>query len=431
MNPQSITEWLDYWQQLHAVEIDLGLERVSLVYKQLQLTAPATVFTVAGTNGKGSTTTLLARVAEAAGRRVGLYQSPHINVFNERIAVNGAYISDADFCQVSAMVEAARLVAGVSLSFFEALTLIALVYFAQQQCDVWVLEVGLGGRLDAVNVVDPTVAVITNIGLDHQDRLGNTLAAIAREKCGIMRACVPTVYSGDSSGEAFAVIDTHAKNLQAPLYALERDFAYAVIDQNMLFSSASVTLSLPLPQLAEVNVATAVAAWACALIELPVGQLGQVLANATMPGRFERSSILTAQGLVPVVLDCAHNPDGVAMLLGQLKRVMACEQITRVHWVWSMLADKDMASSVQLAKEVVDCWHVAPLDVPRAAPLENIQDALAKHSIAPLSYATIAQAFAGAMQLAHPHELVVVTGSFYVLEAVKAEIERGNDERTK
>jgi folylpolyglutamate synthase/dihydrofolate synthase len=188
----SLSTWLDYWSHVHVTGIDLGLERVIPVAERLGVTQPdAKVLTVAGTNGKGSTTTTLAAILNAQGYNVGLYQSPHIYRFNERVKLQGVEVADQTLIDAFVAVDQARRECELSLSFFEATTLAAFVIFKQQHCDVWVLEVGLGGRLDVVNVVDPDVAVITNIGLDHTDWLGDTIEKIAFEKAGLFVRIFP------------------------------------------------------------------------------------------------------------------------------------------------------------------------------------------------------------------------------------------------
>ena len=193
----SLNTWLDYWSHVHVTGIDLGLERVIPVAEKLGVTRPqAKVLTVAGTNGKGSTTTTLAAILNAQGYKVGLYQSPHIYRFNERVKLSGIEVDDQTLVDAFVQVDQARRDCDLTLSFFEATTLAAFVIFKTKQCDVWVLEVGLGGRLDVVNVIDPDVAVITNIGLDHTDWLGDTIEKIAFEKAGIIRPNIPVIFAG-------------------------------------------------------------------------------------------------------------------------------------------------------------------------------------------------------------------------------------------
>jgi len=219
LNTDDLQTWLDYWSHVHVTGIDLGLERVIPVAEQLGVINPkAKVITVAGTNGKGSTTTTLAAILNAQGLNVGLYQSPHIYRFNERVKLAGQEVDDQTLIDAFVAVDQARRICDLSLSFFEATTLAAFVIFKQKQCDVWVLEVGLGGRLDVVNVIDPDVAVITNIGLDHTDWLGDTIEKIAYEKAGIIRANIPVIFAGTQ--DIPQAIQHKVQETNATLYAL-------------------------------------------------------------------------------------------------------------------------------------------------------------------------------------------------------------------
>lgn len=196
----TLTTWLDYWSHVHVTGIDLGLERVIPVAEKLGVMRPnAKVFTVAGTNGKGSTTTTLAAILNAQGYKVGLYQSPHIYRFNERVKLAGIEVDDQSLVDAFVAVDQARRDCGLSLSFFEATTLAAFVIFKHQQCNVWVLEVGLGGRLDVVNVIDPDIAVITNIGLDHTDWLGDTIEKLLSRKRALFVLIFPLFLRGINS----------------------------------------------------------------------------------------------------------------------------------------------------------------------------------------------------------------------------------------
>ena len=234
----TLNTWLDYWSHVHVTGIDLGLERVIPVAEKLGVMRPkAQVFTVAGTNGKGSTTTTLAAILNAQGYKVGLYQSPHIYRFNERVKLAGIEVDDQSLIDAFVLVDQARRACELSLSFFEATTLAAFVIFKQQACDVWVLEVGLGGRLDVVNVIDPDVAVITNIGLDHTDWLGDTIEKIAFEKAGIIRPNIAVIFAGQQPLPQ-AIQDKALEN-NAQLSVLNRDYFYQANDDGKTWSFAS------------------------------------------------------------------------------------------------------------------------------------------------------------------------------------------------
>lgn len=410
----TLTTWLDYWSHVHVTGIDLGLERVIPVAERLGVMQPdAKVFTVAGTNGKGSTTTTLAAILNAQGYKVGLYQSPHIYRFNERVKLAGVEVDDQTLIDAFVLVDQARRECGLSLSFFEATTLAAFVIFKQQHCDVWVLEVGLGGRLDVVNVIDPDIAVITNIGLDHTDWLGDNIEKIAFEKAGIIRPNIPVIFAGQQ--QLPQAVQDKVTETQAHLSVLNRDYFYQLNDdgQTWSFASSGTTLQLPVGQLALDNISTAVAAVLLSGIEISQTAIAQGIQQAALQGRFEIRQI---QGKT-VVFDAGHNPHGVEFLLKQLRKFLKYnKQYTEVVAVFSMLADKDIASVTDLLKTTVKNWFIANLDVPRAAPVQQLHDAL--HGQQVHEFGSIQQAFETALNKCNNNQLILVCGSFHTLEAV-------------
>ena len=419
----TLTTWLDYWSHVHVTGIDLGLERVLPVAEKLGVIRPnAKVFTVAGTNGKGSTTTTLAAILNAQGYNVGLYQSPHIYRFNERVKLAGIEVHDQTLIDAFVLVDQARRECDLSLSFFEATTLAAFVIFKQQQCDVWVLEVGLGGRLDVVNVIDPDVAVITNIGLDHVDWLGDTIEKIAFEKAGIIRPNIPVIFAGQQSlPQAIQdkVTETHAH-----LYALNRDYFYQLNDDGKTwsFASSGTTLQLPMGQLALDNLSTAVAAILASQIEISQQAIVTGIQQAHLQGRFEIRQI---QGKT-VIFDAGHNPHGVEFLLKQLRKFLKYnKQYTEVLAVFSMLADKDISTVTDLLKTTVKNWFIASLDVARAAPMQQLHEALQGQQVVELD--SIQQAFETALKQCHNNQLILVCGSFHTLEAVWEYLDNVNE----
>lgn len=410
----SLNTWLDYWSHVHVTGIDLGLERVIPVAEKLGVTSPeAKVLTVAGTNGKGSTTTTLAAILNAQGFKVGLYQSPHVYCFNERVKLRGIEVEDQLLIDAFVQVDQARRECGLSLSFFEATTLAAFVIFKDQGCDVWVLEVGLGGRLDVVNVVNPDVAVITNIGLDHTDWLGDTIEKIAFEKAGIIRPDIPVVFGGQQ--QIPQAILNKAQECKAPLYAINRDYFYEAFEdgQSWAFASSGTTLKLPTGSLALDNISTAVAA--ILLSELNVSQqaIAQGIQTAKLPGRFEIRQIQNKT----VIFDAGHNPHGVEFLLKQLRDYLNYNQkYNEVICVFSMLADKDINSVVKLLKDTVQLWKIAPLFVPRAADVTVLADALSGEAVE--QFDNVKLAFKSALDQTDNNQLILVCGSFHTLEAV-------------
>ena len=410
----SLATWLDYWGHVHVTGIDLGLERVIPVAEKLGVVNPqAKVFTVAGTNGKGSTTTTLAAILKAAGYAVGLYQSPHIYRFNERVKLGGVEVDDQSLVQAFVQVDQARRECGLSLSFFEATTLAAFVIFKHKNCDVWVLEVGLGGRLDVVNVVNPDVAVITNIGLDHTDWLGDTIEKIAFEKAGIIRPDIPVVFGGQQ--DLPQAIAEKAKECHAHLYALNRDYFYTIDDDGKTwnFASSATTLKLPTGRLALDNISTAVAAVLASGLNIRHAALSEGIQNAKLQGRFEVRQI---QGKT-VIFDAGHNPHGVEFLLKQLQQYRVHHpQYTEVVSVFSMLTDKDIQSVTELLKDHIALWKIAALDVPRAAPLAQLDTALRFNNVQ--HFDSVKLAFKSALDETNNNQLILVCGSFHTLEAV-------------
>ena len=418
LNTDSLQTWLNYWSHVHVTGIDLGLERVIPVAEQLGVMKPnAKVLTVAGTNGKGSTTTTLAAILNAQGFNVGLYQSPHIYRFNERVKLAGQEVDDQSLIDAFVQVDQARRACDLTLSFFEATTLAAFVIFKQKQCDVWVLEVGLGGRLDVVNVIDPDVAVITNIGLDHTDWLGDTIEKIAFEKAGIIRPNIPVVFGGLQ--ELPNAIQNKADECQAKLYAVNHDYFYKDTNDGRSwdFAGSGVTLKLPLGRLAIENISTAVAAILVSVLKVSQDAITEGIQNAHLQGRFEIRKIQVGKQDKTVIFDAGHNPHGVDFLLKQLRKFLEYnKQYTEVVSVFSMLSDKDIDSVVKLLKNTVLKWKIAPLTVPRAASMEQLNMALQDETVE--QFESVHAAFKSALAETNNNQLILVCGSFHTLEAV-------------
>ncbi len=437
LNAQSALEdWLLYWQNMHATAIDMGLERVRPVAENLAILHPQVpVITVAGTNGKGSTTTVIASIYNAAGLRVGLYQSPHIQYFNERIRLGGIPIDSQTLIDAFVDVEAARQACGLTLSFFEATTLAAFVIFKQQKCDVWVLEVGLGGRLDVVNLIDPTVAVITNIGIDHVEWLGNNREAIGFEKAGILRQHIPLIFGEVDMPDS---VRQHAVSLNCPIYQAGQDFFWtsdhcsdsdqlenqsnslhvttASLSHGVFYSMVAHTLELPPANLALTNISCAVSVVLLCPLPIQVSEIQKGIQQSKLAGRFE---VRHFRGKA-LIADVAHNPHGVSFLREQLLAYRKKHVTRQIHAIFSMLADKDIDAVVDIARDTVDHWHVAALDVPRAASLSQLQAALRLEVNAGkvTFYSHVADAMLGASQAIEAHDAMLAWGSFYTLEAV-------------
>ena len=432
----SLTEWLDYMQQIHVSAIDMGLSRVLPVAEALGVVQSAKddayVFTVAGTNGKGSTTAVIAQMCQAAGYKTALYQSPHLSVFNERVRINGEMVSDETLIDAFSKVEAARLRCALTLSFFEMTTLAALLIFAEADCDVWVLEVGLGGRLDVVNIIDPDMAVITNIAIDHVDWLGDNVEDIGREKAGILRDGITLVYGATAMPASVQqAIDTH----QATCYQAGQDFDYREVDTDVWhYSNAAVTMQLPRPALSLTNTTNALSAVLASPLNIDKKAIEQALQTVKLAGRFDYRETHNRHWL----FDVAHNEQGVEFLLAQLLPLWqqhiakqdGSEQVTSkpasIKMLFSMLGDKDINKVVQRLTEAglpISDWFIAEIDYPRAASTEQLQSILASYvdSAQIHEFKRLSEATDAVINDSQAQDLIVVCGSFHTIgEALAA-----------
>lgn len=436
-NEANLTEWLDYMQQIHVSAIDMGLSRVLPVAEYLGVVQSAKddayVFTVAGTNGKGSTTAVISGMCQAAGYKTALYQSPHLSCFNERVRINGEMVSDQTLIAAFSKVEAARLQCDLTLSFFEMTTLAALLIFSEADCDVWVLEVGLGGRLDVVNIIDPDMAVITNISIDHVDWLGDNVEDIGAEKAGILRDDMTLIYgANDMPNSVQQLINMH----DVTCYQAQQDFNYRLLDtQTWQYSNAAVTLQLPRPALSLMNTANALSAVLASPLNVDISAIEQALQTVKLAGRFDYREMKDRHWL----FDVAHNEQGVEFLLAQLLPLWQQHLDTQsnqqlntapasIKMLFSMLGDKDIDKVVQRLTEAnlpISDWFIAEIDYPRAASTEQLQKILAAyvdkadiHKFSGLSPATYAVISASQSQ-----DLIVVCGSFHTIGEALASLE--------
>jgi dihydrofolate synthase / folylpolyglutamate synthase len=416
MTESSLEQWLRHLESLHPREMELGLERVSSVAQSLDLLdSPVPVVTVAGTNGKGSTIAVLEALLSEAGQRVGCFTSPHFLRFNERIRVAGEEAADEEIVTAFEQIESAR--GTTSLTYFEFSTLAALLVFRAREVDVVLLEVGLGGRLDASNIIDPNVAVITGIALDHQDWLGDTRGQIAREKAGIMRPGVPVVIADpDPPPELEACADALGG---CDVYKLGEDFGAQEQDsgwQGWITTTGTGRSQLPwLPAgaLLADNICAAVQAAALLGQSPSEDVLKKGLARVKLTGRRQLQQI----GPRRYLLDVAHNPASVDKLL-EYKEISDCNG--KVIALFSAMRDKAVGEIVELAAGHFDGWFLA--DQPaneRALPANEVADMLRQQGEGMISISrNIAQAYRRAQTVMAEGDLLVIFGSFFTVAAV-------------
>ncbi|PSV46765.1 bifunctional tetrahydrofolate synthase/dihydrofolate synthase [Photobacterium indicum] len=405
----SLPSWLTYLEKLHTSAIDLGLDRAFAVAQKEQLIKPAgRVITVAGTNGKGSTCAILEAILIDAGYKVGVYSSPHLIRYNERVRINGQELDDSYHSAAFAHIEQAR--GDISLSLFEFGTLAALHLFKQQRVDVVILEVGLGGRLDATNVVDHDVSVITSLAVDHVDWLGDDIEVIGFEKAGIFRSEKPAICGQPNPP---ASVPAHADDIGAELYQVGYQFSYEQQGDTWSWNCGAFDLTdLPIPALPLPNAATALMALGTAELEISDKNIAAGLAKVSLPGRMERVSESPL-----VLMDVAHNPHSAEYFSSQLTQLKLRENKTRIHAVVAMLHDKDIAATIDEMKGIVDMWYPASLEGPRAAKADEIISHL---SIDVTGFASPELAFDAALTQAASDDVVIVFGSFYTVGQVSS-----------
>ena len=417
MRFDTLQEWLAWQEQLHPQDIELGLERVAQVWQSLGGQAfSCPVISVAGTNGKGSSIAMLQSIYMAAGYRVGSYTSPHLWQYQERIKINAVAIDEAELCQAFAKIDEAR--GEISLTYFEFGTLAALLLFQQAPLDIVLLEVGLGGRLDAVNIIDADVAIITSIDLDHQAWLGNTREAIAKEKAGILRADQASVIADPRCPE---LIEATAKALGNQCYVAERDYQFEVGQGQWRWQTEHrVRAGLPLPALAgahqQQNAAGVLMALEILQTQLPVSQaqIREGLLSAELAGRFQ-----VVPGEPTLIFDVAHNPAAAQQLAHSLA---AYATDRRCVAVFGLLADKDIQGVVRPFCDLIAHWCVTELHTARAKPVEELEAGLLQACPSALvsKANSVKQALLQAQSLAKPDDIILVFGSFYtVTEAAR------------
>lgn len=416
--PDTLDAWLAHVERLHHRPIDMSLERVRAVAQRLGIGFDCPVFMVGGTNGKGSTCAMLESILRAAGYRVGLYTSPHLLRFNERVRVDGVEAEDSALIEQFAAVEQAR--GAESLTYFEFTTLAILRLLMRARLDAVVLEIGLGGRLDAVNIVDADVAIVTSVDIDHTDYLGPTREHIGFEKAHIYRPGRPAICSDPQPPAALLKV---AADLGADLWLFGRDFNYAGLNygkglQQWAYGGRQQRrASLPYPALRGanqlLNASGALAALEALSDRLPISQqaVRTGLLTVEIAGRFQ-----VLPGQPAVVLDVAHNPHAAAVLAQNLDSQGFFPQ---THAVFGMLADKDASGVIRRVRDRIDHWHVGPTPGARGMSADRLADLIrAEGAVSVAEHASLGEAFDAAHAGAQPDARIIVFGSFSTVAEV-------------
>ena len=408
--PNTATEWLAYIEALHPKSIAMGLDRVKTVADKLQLNPKLPIITVAGTNGKGSVCAMLSQIYVQSGFSVGCYTSPHLLRYNERVSINNQSISDDDLCHAFAAVEAAR--GDVALTYFEMGTLAAMWHFCRANLDVLVLEVGLGGRLDAVNIFEPSCAIVTTIDLDHMEYLGDTREKIGFEKAGVFRADKLAI-CGDENPPV-SLLD-YAKKIGANLQLINRDFTVKKTTQGWQYSAGAMQLQLPDLGLAgdfQLNNAACVVhtvQYLNDILPMPQANIYAALRAVKLTGRFQ---LIHAQPAI--LVDVAHNPHAARSLAHNLQ---AAPCSGRTLAVFAMLADKDIEGVISAVASDIDAWYVADIHTARGAKASDLQQLLIKQGEkSPIQlFADVGAAIDAAYKNAAKNDRIIVFGSFYTV----------------
>ena len=413
----NLDSWLAHLEQLHPNAIDLGLTRITEVGQRLNLiNYDAKVITVAGTNGKGTTCAFLEKILIDAGYKVGVYSSPHIHRYNERLRINFKELSDQRHCDAFSMIEKTRLETSTSLSYFEYATLACLYLLKQEKCDFILLEVGLGGRLDATNMVESDISVITTIGIDHVDWLGSDREKIGFEKAGVFRPNKPAI-----CGELdvpHSIIE-HANAISAKLKLANKDFSAINIDQAHWSWIGKQTLS-PIKQtlMPIQNASTALAVIETLSLDIKAQQLINSIEQASLAGRLQ-----PIEGyLCDVYIDVAHNPQSAEYLASQLRRIKVQKNLNcQVHAVVGMLSDKDMTSTLTAINHEISDYRFASLNCYRGANADLLFEAYKKsknntHNV--VKFTNVESAFEDAINKRNASDIIIVFGSFHTVSDI-------------
>lgn len=408
--PTTLAMWLDYIEALHPKNIALGLDRVAEVLSRLSLDLTFPVINIAGTNGKGSTAAMLEQLYLNAGYRVGVYSSPHFVRYNERVRINQQEVPDAALCEAFAAIEAVRH--EVVLTYFEMGTLAAVYCFVQSELDVVILEVGMGGRLDAVNVFEPACSIVTSIDLDHMDFLGDTREKIGFEKAGVYREGKPAICGDECPPSS---LQKYAEEVGANLYLINHHFHVKKLTDHWQYCSDKLQLTLPMLRLKGDfqlnNAASAIRAVELLSAQLPVAleEAAPTLSEVQLVGRF-----YTLSETPSIIVDVAHNPQAAASLAENLQE-NDCNG--RTIGIFAMLADKDIAHVVDALINCIDVWYLADTTNTRGAKAQDLkkylQAQVEKGQTA--CYQSVASALQAACIDCGKNDRIIVFGSFYTV----------------
>ncbi|CUR53587.1 Bifunctional protein FolC [Serratia symbiotica] len=394
-------KWLKYFNNLHHQPLDLSLERIKCIAINLKLLFPAkVVFTVAGTNGKGTTCRILETILLAAGFRVGVYSSPHLLCYTERVRIQGKKLSIIEFNNAFSIIEKNRN--KILLTYFEFGTLSALYLLKKEKLDIVILEVGLGGRLDATNIIDPSISIITNIEIDHIDKLGNTRESIGNEKAGIFRNGKSAIIGQLNIPKNIKKI---ANQINTPLYHNGVDWNYFIKDNYWQWQNSKIIMTnLPKPNIPLINAATALAALHYSNLNVNQHAINIGLKNACLPGRFQ---FICQEPRI--ILDVAHNLHAVHYLIHRLINLPIYNG--KIRAVVAMLLDKDISSILTYMRKYIDIWYCSSLNVPRGADAEFLSQYLSKS----YNFKNIHTALKKAILDSKKQDIIIIFGSFYTI----------------